>query len=134
MSYFTIAELTYSNTAEEKKIDNEPNFEQKHNLQKLIDVILDPIRDKYGKSIISTSGFRCVKLNKLIGGVSTSDHLKGKADDIVGTPNTLVENKKLYSLIKSMDLPVKQCILEKGGKWIHISYDENDIRRQYFNL
>jgi len=33
-----------------------------------------------------------------------------------------------------MALPVKQCILEKGGKWIHISYDENDIRRQYFNL
>lgn len=134
MSHFTIAELSYSRTAEEKKINNEPNFVQKQNLQKLIDVILDPIRDKYGKSIISTSGFRCPKLNKLIGGVPTSDHLKGMAGDIVGTPNTLAENKKLYNLIKSMDLPVRQCILEKGGKWIHISYNEKDIRKQYLKI
>lgn len=134
MKHFTIAELTYSATAKEKKIKNVPSPLEKENLIKLVDNVLDPIREKYGKPIHVTSGFRCVKLNELLGGVWNSDHIKGYATDIVGTPNTKAENKKLYKLIRSMDLPVRQCINEKDYEWIHISYNENDIQRQYFGI
>lgn len=128
MKYFTIEELCKSETAASRNIDNIPNQEQIDNMTKLIEVVLDKIREAYGKPIFITSGFRCPELNDAVGGVNTSHHLYGKAADLdVG------DNKELYELIKSLDLPVCQCIWEYGGKWIHISYDENDIRKQYFN-
>ena len=132
MKYFTIKELCKSQTATSHGIDNVPNQLQVENMTKLIEVILDKVREAYGRAINITSGFRCPALNDIVGGVNTSHHLYGKAADIdVGSQS---DNKKLYDLIKSLDLPVCQCILEHGGRWIHISYDENDIRKQYFNI
>jgi uncharacterized protein YcbK (DUF882 family) len=69
----------------------------------LIDRILDPLREKYGKPIIVNSGYRCPKLNKCVGGVSTSQHVKGQAADITG--KSAIENKKLFNLIIDLDLP-----------------------------
>ena len=49
----------------------------KDNLNKLIDNVLDPLRELYGKPIIVNSGYRCIKLNKAIGGAKNSQHLVG---------------------------------------------------------
>ena len=64
MKYFTIAELCRSNTGEKLGIENVPNSFQKANMENLINHLLDPIRQMWGKPIIVNSGFRCVKLNK----------------------------------------------------------------------
>lgn len=119
MRYFTIEELEHSDTAIKNKIDNTSNGETRTNLIKLIELLLDPIRTKWGKPIKVNSGYRCSKLNRMVGGVSTSQHVLGEAADItVGSPE---ENKKLFEMIISMNILFDQLILEDGGKWIHIS-------------
>ena len=119
MRYFTIEELEHSDTATKYKIDNTSNGETRTNLIKLIEMLLDPIRTKWGKPIKVNSGYRCSKLNRMVGGVSTSQHVLGEAADItVGSPE---ENRKLFEMIISMNILFDQLILEDGGKWIHIS-------------
>ena len=131
--YFTIEELCRSEQARENGINNLPTTENVMYMNRLIEVILDPIREKYGKPIHVSSGFRNSALNKLVGGVNNSHHMCRNgyaAADI--TTYSIENNKKLYNLIKSMDLPLCQCIDEYGCKWIHVSYNPNDVRKQYF--
>lgn len=120
MKYFTIKELCKSSTATAKGIDNSPNSEIVKNLEQLIDNILDPLRERYGKPITVNSGYRCSELNKAVGGSKTSQHMKGLAADItVGSPK---KNKVLFDLIKEMDLPFDQLIDENKLSWVHVSY------------
>lgn len=72
--YFTIAELTKSDTANKKNIDNSPSKQVEANLNQLITNILDPLREAYGEPIIVSSGYRCPTLNKAVGGASSSQH------------------------------------------------------------
>lgn len=138
MKYFTLDELIQSDTAKKKGIDNTPNEIQKQNLILLIDNILDPLREAYGKPIKVNSGFRCEALNKAVGGASTSEHRNGMASDIVGTPNTKEENKKIFNLVQELRLPFTQMIWEKGNSigpdWVHISYNKNDVKKQVLHL
>lgn len=131
--YFSIAELTKSTTAENKKINNTPNEEVERNLNQLIDNILDPLREQWGEAIIVNSGYRCAELNKLVGGASSSQHTLGQAADIRTKSNTRSNNKKLFNLIKSMKLPYDQLINEYDYKWIHVSYSSKH-RRQILNI
>ena len=64
MKYFSIKELTKSETATKKGIDNTPNVEQIKNMETLINNVLDPIREQWGAAIYVTSGFRSIDLNK----------------------------------------------------------------------
>lgn len=146
MKYFTIKELCASDTASRLKIDNTPTDSVVYNLTKLVDAILDPLRELYGKPIRCSSGYRCDKLNKAVGGSSTSQHRclgRAAAADIFitnkdGSVNT-TETRKLYDIIVNNKLPFDQIILEKGTpekpQWIHVSYDETRNRRQklYYN-
>ena len=86
--YFTINELTKSSTAQRLHINNNPTQEVKDNLNKLIDNVLDPLRELYGKPIIVNSGYRSFKLNKVVGGAKNSQHLVGQASDIRTVQNT----------------------------------------------
>lgn len=74
MKYFTINELTHSDTAVKLKLDNTPSKDVIYNLTKLVDTILDPLRELYGKPIRISSGYRSEKVNKAVGGSSTSQH------------------------------------------------------------
>lgn len=49
---------------------------------KLVDFLQD-IRDHFGKPVHISSGYRCAKHNKAVGGASGSRHTKGMAADIV---------------------------------------------------
>lgn len=131
--YFTIAELTKSDTAIKKKINNNPNKEIESNLNQLITNILDPLREAWGNPIIVSSGYRCSALNKTVGGASTSQHLLGQAADIHTKSNSREDNKKLFELIKSLKLPYDQLINEYNYKWIHVSYSPRH-RRQILNI
>lgn len=133
MKYFTIKELTKSASATRLGFDNKPNKQQERNLINLVDNILDPLREKYGKPIIVTSGFRSEKLNRAIGGVKTSQHLTGEAADIRTVEDTPEENKKLFDLAQELDLPFDQLINEYNYDWIHISYSKKN-RKQILNI
>ena len=132
--YFTIKELCDSDNAVELNIHNLPSTENVRNMNKLIEAVLDPLREKWGKPIYVNSGFRNLALNKAVGGSKTSHHLCKNgyaAADI--TTASVNDNKKLFELIKSMDLPICQCIDEYNYSWIHVSYNPNDIRKQYLH-
>lgn len=131
MKYFTIKELCKSDTASSKGIDNSPNSEIVNNLTQLVDNILDPLREKYGKPIRVNGGYRCPELNKAVGGAKTSQHMQGLAADITaGSPS---ENKILFKLIQDMNLPFDQLIDEKKFSWIHVSYSKKP-RKQILYL
>lgn len=136
MKYFTIAEFTRSETADRKGINNILPKELLPNVQALVENVLDPLREAYGKPITVTSGYRCPALNKAVGGSATSDHMKGQAADI--TVGNRKENKRLFYLVQELRLPFDQLIWEKGGSdgpdWVHISYREGNNRKQILSL
>lgn len=132
MKYFTIKELCKSKTAESLGIDNTPNEDHIANMIKLIENLLDPIREMWGNKIYVNSGYRCKELNGAVGGVETSHHLGGFACDL--SVRSVSGNKKLFDMILNSDLKWTQLISEKttnkGCKWIHISYCENNLKKQ----
>jgi hypothetical protein len=129
MKYFTIEEMTKSATAKKKGINNTPNANEKAALVALVENILDPLREAYGKPIIVTSGFRCEKLNKAVGGAKSSQHRLGQAADIRSKVDTPEENKKLWDLIIKLKLPFDQMINEYGFDWVHVSYGPRNRRQ-----
>lgn len=131
MKYFTIKELCSSSTAKQKGINNTPNSEVVNNLEQLVDYLLDPLRERYGKPITVNSGYRCSALNKAVNGSKTSQHLKGLAADI--TAGSATKNKTLFNLAIELDLPFDQLIDEKNYKWIHISFSKTP-RKQILHL
>lgn len=124
-SYFTIKEMCASDTAKRYNIDNTPSEEAKENLQKLIDEVLDPCREKYGKPITVNSGYRSRQLNAKVGGVDTSDHLTGEAADITG--GSVAENRKIFRILVENG-KFDQLIWEKGGRWVHVSWRGDNSR------
>ena len=99
---FSLAELTKSTTAARHGINNTPNTEEQRYLTELCQKILQPIRDEFKQPIVVSSGFRCKKLNTLVGGAKNSDHVYGCAADIHTVSDTIVDNKKLFNLIIKM--------------------------------
>ena len=126
MKYFTIEELCSSVTAKSKGISNNPPFQVKQNLEALVENILDPLREKYGKPIKVNSGYRSQELNQVVGGTATSQHTKGEAADITG--GSKEENKKLFELIKASGI-YDQLIDESNYSWVHVSYKRNGGNR-----
>lgn len=133
MKYFTIEELCSSATAKRKGINNTPDESVKKNLTLLIEKILDPLREAWGAPIIVTSGYRCGKLNRAVGGAAKSQHLLGQAADIRTISDKPSENKKLFDLIRALKLPYDQLIDEYGFNWVHVSYSSKN-RRQILHI
>lgn len=131
MKHFTIQELTRSTTARLRGIDNTPSQQVINSLEALVDNVLDPLREAWGAPIHVNSGYRCPALNKAVGGVPASQHIKGEAADI--TAGSPAQNKRLYSLLKQLNLPVDQAINEHDFAWIHVSYGPRH-RRHYFAI
>ena len=130
MKYFSIKELTKSATAARKGIKNDPSIQEVKNLTALIEKVLDPLREAYGKPIIVTSGYRCPKLNAAVGGSASSQHVKGEAADIRSVADTPEENKKLFDLIVKLGLPYDQLINEYNYDWVHVSFGPRHRRQR----
>lgn len=119
IKYFSLSEFLNSSTAKRLGIDNTPSFEIVDNLNKLADY-LDVIREKVGKPILISSGFRCPVLNKAVGGVSNSQHQKGLAADLL-----CADMVKLESVLREtggFDQLIKEH--RKGfpnSYWLHVS-------------
>lgn len=133
MKFFTLNELIKSDAAKRSKINNTPNKQEENNLIALVENILDPLREAYGKPIIVTSGFRCERLNKLVNGSKTSQHRTGQAADIRTVEDTVEENKKLFDLAQELNLPFDQLIDEYNFDWIHVSHSPRN-RKQILHI
>ena len=117
---FRLSEFTRSNTAKRLGIDNEcSSVEQVLNLAYLCHMVLQPLRDRFGPIRI-TSGYRCPELNRAVGGVKNSQHLRGEAADI-HLPSVEI-GKEYFAFLKTLPA-VDQLIWEesKGTCWIHVS-------------
>lgn len=131
---FTLSELLRSDTANRMKIVEQytPSQAVIENLRKLSINILQPIRDHLGRSIRVTSGFRCKRLNSLIGGARNSQHTEGKAADIEVEGMT---NQELMKAIIDLKLPFDQLINEyEPNGWVHVSFDGARNRKQVLKI
>ena len=130
---FSLLELTKSQTAVRKGIDNSPSPEHQENLKLLCAHILQPVRDRFERVVSVSSGYRSKELCLAIGSKITSQHAKGQAADfeIYG-----LSNQELATYIKE-NLDYDQLILEywtpesPNNGWIHCSYNVNINRKEY---
>ena len=123
---FKISELTYSETANIYKINNMPDIKSLDNMLELICYCLQPIRDKLQKPMTITSGFRCSKVNNLVGGANNSQHAKGQAVDFIVKDMTPIQ---VVDFIKNSGIEFDQLINEYN-KWTHISFVKGNNRKQ----
>ena len=113
--YFSFTEMISTvSTAQE---NNLPDWDDINRLLELCRWILDPVREMYSKPIVVTSGFRTSFLNRLVGGVTTSQHMQGLAADL-----RCDDPKALFDLIAESDLPFDQLIYYQKRKFVHVSY------------
>jgi hypothetical protein len=129
--HFTLEEFVASDTARVHHIDNTPPDDAVKNLRKLCINVLEPARKMTQSMIHITSGYRCAKLNELVGGAKNSQHVKGQAADL--RIYTQFYTNNLVNALKA--LPYDQLILEQSGKmrWVHVSYADKP-RHQLINL
>jgi len=114
--HFTLEELTVSETAARKGLDNTPPDDALFNLRRPA-LFLEDVRTAIGKPIRINSAYRSPEVNGSVGGKTTSQHCLGCAADIRVpgmTPNEVV--KKL----KDSKLQYDQLIREFDS-WTHIS-------------
>lgn len=128
---FTVAEYIKSQTATRHEIDNSLSEEHLENAKKLFANVVQPIREKFGITII-TSGYRSPDLNAKIGGSSKSKHCKGQAVDL----ECLKESNADVAMWIENNLDFDQLILEfytpgePSSGWIHVSYNEDGKNRK----
>ena len=118
IKYFKLSEFINSATAKRLGIDNIPSFEIVDNLNRLADY-LDGIRDKLGKPILVSSGYRCPWLNKAVGGVVNSQHQKGLAADLVCDDMKSLE--KVLRETGGFDQLIKEHRKGSNSFWFHVS-------------
>ena len=130
--HFSLSELTKSQTAVRKGIDNQPTLEHIENLTELCTHVLEPTRRNFGKPMVITSGYRSEELCEAIGSSKNSQHAKGEAADFEMFG---VDNKELAKYIKN-NLVYDQLILEfynpddPSSGWVHCSYNKEENRKQ----
>ncbi len=115
--FFNLEEFTVSQSAARAGIKNEPTADVLKNIVELCKV-LDDYRRRSGKPVVITSGYRSPKVNKLVGGARTSQHVKGEAADFI-VPGVPVA--EVIRQIRSFGIVFDQLI-DEFGEWVHISF------------
>lgn len=115
--HFSVDEFT---ATQHRNVDNTVPVDVLPNLKQVAQA-LEIIRTTLDKPLIITSGYRCLKLNRMIGSKDSSAHVQGLAADFICPQYGDV--KKVFQAIKGSKLVYDQLILEKAGnrEWIHIA-------------
>lgn len=133
MKYFTFEELLHSNVALQNDVLNLPPRHDASkiysNLVVLVDNLLDPIRERFAVPMTITSGYRCERLNKLVGGVDNSQHMKGEAVDFWFPSFSHKEMIEAFFEIAE-NFNFDQLIYYKKKGIIHASYNRDNNRHQ----
>lgn len=123
--HFSLAELTQSDTAARKGLDNTPPPPVLAALTRTA-LGLEGVRTLLAAPILISSGYRSPQLNKLVGGQPASQHCKGEAADFIspafGAPAAIVAR------IVGSGLAFDQVIVE-FGRWVHISFSDAPRRQ-----
>ena len=120
--HFSLREMCASGTAIRLGIRNEPSEQVVNSLQQLCEHVLEPLRQRFGVIRI-TSGYRCDKLNRAVGGVKNSQHRLGEAADI--HISDIEVGRRMFRYIKEnleFDQLLFERIRENGVCWLHVSY------------
>ena len=128
--FFTLAEMTHSDTAQSAGIRNEPGAAETKSLRALCTAVLDPLRESIGQAIRINSGYRGPQLNKRVGGARDSQHVRGEAADIESRG---IAPLQLFQRIIRLALPFDQLIYEDKSatvKWVHVSHTTGDNHGQ----
>ena len=113
---FSLQELTFSQVASRRGLNNTPSEKVKDNLERLA-FFLEQVRKLFNKPLLISSGYRSREVNEAVGGSKTSQHCEGCAADfnVKGmSPSAVVR------AIVANDIPYDQVILEFDS-WVHIS-------------
>ena len=120
---FSFKEFEASDTAKKYGICNViTDWRVRDNVMSLVENVLQPLRDAWGKPIHINSGYRCPALNKAVGGVPTSQHVRGQAADC-GVEDSLA----LARLLLDLGLEFDQAIVYPT--FVHISYKADGENR-----
>ena len=128
---FTLEELRDSATAKRLGIINAPGVDEVCAMCALVHHVLQPLRDAMQEPVKIGSGYRCSALNRAVGGVANSQHVKGQAADLC-IDGDLAKGKRWFNYIRQ-HLPYDQLIWEhnaKGNYWVHVSYRADGKNRQ----
>lgn len=125
---FSLREMTFSETASRRGLDNTPNSDQIDALIALCENVLQPARDALGPLSVS-SGFRSGRVNRAVRGSKRSQHIRGEAADIRGIH---VDLMTLGAWIEE-HCELDQLILE-FERWIHVSYRAGRNRKQVLRI
>lgn len=126
---FSLEQMSRSDTALRRGIDNSPNAGEVANLVRLCESLLEPAQALLGVPLVINSGFRCPALNQAIGGATNSAHMDGRAADFV-LPRGM-SLKDAFEALRKSSLPYDQVIFECNA-WIHLAVAGagSDPRRQ----
>lgn len=123
--HFTIDELTHSDAAVENGLDNSPGETELAALKRLAVNVLEPLRKCLGAPITVTSGFRNPAVNRLVGGVATSQHTKGEAADCCASLGA----QHLLAVLLENKLSFDQAILYDKKNFLHLSFRNPSANR-----
>lgn len=134
-AHFSLREFVMSAAAVRHNLPNLPDSDTERRLKALCDNVLEPLRRRFGRILI-TSGYRSPKVNALVGGVPTSQHVRGEAADLFIPSNEVGE--RMFAYIQA-NLPFDQLIFERnrksGTRWLHVSYcEDRKCRHQAFRM
>lgn len=123
-NYFTMDDLVRSKTATAQGINNQPSMEIKKELDVTVcklNLISVYVHLK-GAHILVTSGYRCERLNELIGGVKSSLHMQGRAVDFV-----VSDSKARQDLCRFLKDPIIRtalgiCEMIEYSTFLHVGF------------
>ena len=118
--HFTLGEMARTDNRNLLSENQAQSLAYFDNLQKLCAEILEPVRELLGMPVQVTSGFRCIRLNALIGGSPTSQHCHGEAADTVYGEYNL---REIFNEIAWSSIPYSQIIYEFES-WVHIALQD----------
>jgi zinc D-Ala-D-Ala carboxypeptidase len=126
-NHFNLSEMTFSQTAVRRGINNDPPDAVIQNLTALCEKVLEPLREAAGATIRISSGYRSEKLNAAVKGAKNSQHVTGQAVDLTVHGLSVADT---VALVRKLNLPVDQ-VIDEFSSWVHISYATGANRGQY---
>ena len=127
-----LAEVTRSDMAKRKGINNMPSKEHIENFKLLAEKVFEPIREHFKVPIHISSGYRSKALNTAIKGSLSSQHCSGEAIDI-DMDGTSITNAQVFNFIKenlNFDQMIWEFGTDKNPDWVHVSYESTGKQRK----